>query len=93
MSARERLPNRRQHVAFSFAHEGQRYHCTASRLANGCIGEIFLTTSKAGSTAQQHAESAAILASLALQYGVPTETIVKAVGGPIGAALEMAERS
>ena len=87
---RERLPNRRGHVAFTFDHEGQRYHCSASRLASGSIGEIFLTTNKAGSTAQQHAECAAILCSLALQSGVPADTIVKAVGGPIAVALEMA---
>jgi hypothetical protein len=90
---RERLPNRRPHVAFNFTHNDLIYHCTATRYADGRVAEIFLSTSKAGSTAQQHAESAAILCSLALQSGVPSETIARSVGGPIAAALELAEAS
>lgn len=87
---RERLPNRRPHVAFNFDDDGQLYHCSAARFADGRVAEIFLQTSKAGSTAQQHAECAAILCSLALQSGVSAETIIKAVGGPIAKALELA---
>jgi hypothetical protein len=90
MTARERLPNRRPHIAFNFSHEGQSYHCSATRYADGRLGEIFLQTSKAGSTAQQHAECAAILCSLALQSGVSAETIIGAVGGAIGTALALA---
>jgi ribonucleoside-diphosphate reductase alpha chain len=90
MTQRERLPNRRPHIAFSFQFDTQVYHCTASRFPDGRVGEIFLSTSKAGSTAQQHAECAAILCSLALQSGVNPETIISAVGGPIGTALELA---
>lgn len=89
-SLRERLPNRRPHVAFNFHDSGQLYHCSAARFPDGRIAEIFLQTSKAGSTAQQHAECAAILCSLALQSGVSAETIIRAVGGPIGKALELA---
>lgn len=89
MTLRERLPNRRRHVAFTFVCDGASYHCTATR-HNGRVAEIFLTTSKAGSSAQRHADCAAILCSLALQHGVPADTIAKAVGGPIGAALELA---
>lgn len=90
MTARERLPNRRPHVAFNFSHEGQAYHCSATRYPDGRLAEIFLKTSKAGSTAQKHAECAAILCSLALQSGVSAETIAKAVGGPIADALTLA---
>jgi hypothetical protein len=92
MTARERLPNRRPHVAFNFSDEGQSYHCSATHYADGRIAEIFLQTSKAGSTAQRHAECAAILCSLALQSGVSAETIITAVGGPIGTALMLAVR-
>jgi hypothetical protein len=88
--ARERLPNRRPHIAFDFSHEGQSYHCSAARFSDGRIAEIFLQTSKAGSAAQQHATCAAILCSLALQSGVSAETIIGAVGGPIGTALQLA---
>lgn len=90
MTERERLPNRRPHVAFNFSHEGQTYHCSAARFSDGRVAEIFLQTSKAGSAAQQHAECAAILCSLALQSGVAAETIIGAVGGPIGKALALA---
>ena len=61
MSNRQRLPNRRPHVAFNFEHEGRSYHCTASRDSHGGVAEIFLTTSKVGSTAQQHAECASFV--------------------------------
>ncbi|MCP1969783.1 hypothetical protein [Bradyrhizobium elkanii] len=88
---RERLRNKRRNVSFNFAHEGQLYHCTAGRYDDGRLAEIFLTTSKAGSAAQAHAECAAILCSLALQSGVTVKTIIDAVGGPIGTALRLAE--
>jgi hypothetical protein len=87
---RERLPNRGPHVAFNFMDEGQPYHCSARHYADDRLAEIFLQTSKAGSTAQRHAECAAILCSLALQSGVSAETIIGAVGGPIGRALTLA---
>jgi hypothetical protein len=90
MTHRQRRPNRRDHIAFMFEDEGQRYHCSASHFPSGAVAEIFLTTSKVGSTVQRHAECAAILCSLALQYGVPAETISKAVGGPIATALKLA---
>ena len=90
MNQRLRLPDRRGHVAFVFEDGGHRYHCTASQYDDGRIAEIFLQTAKAGSTAQQHAECAAILCSLALQSGEPAATIIKSVGGPIGKALELA---
>jgi hypothetical protein len=92
MTARKRLPNRRPHLAFNFSHEGQAYHCSATRYPDGRVAEIFLQTSKAGSAAQQHAECAAILCSLALQSGVSAETIINAVHGPIGKALTLAVR-
>ena len=91
MNTRQRLPNRRAHVSFTFEHEGLRYHASASRFASGQVAEVFLTTNKAGSAVQSNAETAAILASLCLQNGVPAETIIRSVGGAIGKALELAE--
>jgi hypothetical protein len=84
------LANRRPHVAFTFEHEGIRYHCTASRLPSGTVGELFLTT-KAGSAAQANAEAAAILCSLCLQHGVSAQHIRHTVGGVIARALEIAD--
>jgi hypothetical protein len=89
---RTRLENRRPHDAFTFEHEGFIYHCTASHFPDGRVAELFLSTSKAGSAAQVNAEAAAILASLCLQHGVAADVIRRAVGGPVGLALELAER-
>lgn len=88
---RERLPSRRGSLSFKFLHDGQSYHATATRYADGRLAEIFLDVGKAGSTVQQHAEATAVLASLALQHGVAAETIIHAVkGGPLAVALELA---
>jgi hypothetical protein len=87
---RQRLPNRRGSISFNFVHNGFTYSASASRHADG-LAEVFLTCSKAGSAAQQHAETAAILTSLLLQHGVPAEAIAHAVrGSAIATAIEMA---
>jgi ribonucleoside-diphosphate reductase alpha chain len=88
MTARRRLPNRRASEAYTFEFAGHRYRASAGRFPNGDLAELFLDASKAGSTLQQTAECAAILTSLALQHGVPPETIRRAVNGPISIALD-----
>lgn len=90
---RERLPNRRGNVSFNFRHEGWTYHATATRYDDGRLAEIFLDVDKPGSAVQLHAETAAMLASLALQHGVAAQTIVHAVAGPLSVAVEMAVSS
>jgi hypothetical protein len=49
-----------------------------------------LDTGKLGSAVQTSAETSAILASFCLQHGVPAETLIHAVKGPIAVALELA---
>jgi hypothetical protein len=88
MNQRRQPPNRRANEAYTFEHDGHRYRASAGRFANGDLAELFLDVSKAGSTLQQTAECAAILTSLALQHGVPPETIRRAVNGPISIALD-----
>jgi hypothetical protein len=91
MRGRERLPDRRGSTSFIFLHDARTYHATATHYADGRLAEIFLDVGKAGSTVQVHAEATAVLASLALQNGVPVQTIIHAVrGGPLAAALELA---
>jgi hypothetical protein len=91
MTLRERLPNRRGGLSFNFVHDDRAYHATATHYPDGRIAEIFLDVGKAGSTVQQHAEATAVLASLALQHGVSTKTIIHALaGGPLATALELA---
>lgn len=88
MTQRLRLPDRRANETFTFEFDGHRYRASAGRFPNGDLAEIFLDVSKAGSTLQQTAECAAILTSLALQHGVPPETIRHAVNGPVAIALD-----
>jgi hypothetical protein len=88
---RHRLPNRRGCEIFSFRHEDHTYTATIARFPDGRVAEIFLETGKIGSAVQAHAQDAAVLASIALQYGVPVETIRDAIAGPIRTALAKAD--
>jgi hypothetical protein len=96
MTERRRLPNRRASVTFDIESQGLKFTVTASRFADGTVAEIFLQNHKAGSMAGINAQDAAVVASIALQYGVPLDVIRKALmrdsrgraGGPLGAALD-----
>jgi hypothetical protein len=85
---RERLPNRRPSIAFSFEFECHHYRATAGWFPDGRLAEIFLDTGKAGTPLQLNAETAALLTSLLLQHGVDVETIKHSINGPIRIALE-----
>jgi hypothetical protein len=93
---RERLPNRRASETFNLECNGLRYTATISRFADGRFAEIFLTNHKAGSQADANARDSAVVCSLALQHGVPLETIRGALlrdsegraSTPLGAALD-----
>ena len=86
---REHLPSRRGSTVVGFDHGGHQYRATGSCFADGRLAEVFLDVGKAGSSVQIHADDAAILASLALQHGVPVEAIRHSVGGPIARAISM----
>ena len=96
MTARRRLPNRRQAETFELEAGGLRYVCTIGRFADGALAEIFITNGKAGSDSDTAARDSAVVASIALQYGVPAEVIRRALMrnrdhsacGPLGAALD-----
>jgi hypothetical protein len=88
MNQRRRLPNRRANETYIFELDGHKYRASAGRFPNGDLAEIFLDVAKAGTPLQLNAECAAILTSLALQHGVPSETIRRAVNGPIAIALD-----
>src|SRR4249920_1963240 len=94
---RRRLPNRRASITFDVESQGLRFTCTVSRFADsGSPAEIFLQNHKAGSMAGINAQDAAVVCSLALQHGVPLETIRRALmrdargraSGPLAAALD-----
>ena len=96
--ARRRLPNRRLCETFTFVCPGDRltYTATVSHFADGGVAEIFVSNHKSGSHADHAAKDAAILASLALQFGAPLETLRNALLRdhqghaitPVGAALD-----
>jgi hypothetical protein len=96
-AARERLPDRRRSESFGFECNGLKYTATASWFDDGRLGEIFLGNHRADSHADACAKDSAILASIALQYGIPLETIRRALlrdsegrpSTPIGCALDL----
>jgi ribonucleoside-diphosphate reductase alpha chain len=95
--SRERLVNRRPSETFAFECAGLRYIATIGRFADGRLGEIFLTNTKAGSDADTNARDAAIAASIALQHGADVDALRKALCrdsagcalGPLGTALDI----
>jgi hypothetical protein len=97
MSERRRLPNRRASETFNFESQGLRFTATISRFDDGRLGEVFITNHKAGSMAGINASDAAVVCSIALQYGVPLDVIRKALmrdprgkpSGPLGTALDL----
>lgn len=96
MTAREKLPSRRRCETFEFSHAGHRFELSTGLYGDGRIGEVFISARDIGSPLEAIARDSAILVSLALQHGVPIETIGHALtrdhdGGPataIGAALD-----
>jgi hypothetical protein len=96
MTTRSRLPNRRLAETFEVEVAGLRYVCTLGRFEDGALAEIFISNGKAGSDSDTAARDSAVVASIALQYGVPFEVIRHALMrnrdgsacGPLGAALD-----
>jgi hypothetical protein len=97
---RQRLPNRRPSVTFGFECNGLTYLASISRFADGRLAEIFISNSKAGSHSDAACKDAAVVASIALQFGVPVEVIRRALlrdsqgraSSPLGAALDVLAR-
>ena len=98
MSDRQRLPNKRLCELIEFSFDGFEYVAAIGRFPNGEIAEVFLNSEKVGTQVATSARDAAIVASIALQYGAPAETIRRALSqdshgrvlGPLGAALDLA---
>lgn len=78
--SRRQLPSRRQCSVHEFELDGHSCVVTLGYYADGTPGEVFLTSGKSGSTIDAVLSDAAILASLALQHGVPPETLAKSMG-------------
>src|SRR3954447_26347771 len=75
--ARRRMPRERQSVTHKFSLGGHEGYITAGMYEDGTVGEIFLTdVGKEGLTLRGMMNSFATAISIALQYGVPLETLV-----------------
>jgi ribonucleoside-diphosphate reductase alpha chain len=72
------MPRERQSITHKFSIGGHEGYITAGMYEDGTIGEIFLTDiGKEGSTLRGMMNSFATAISIALQYGVPLETLVR----------------
>jgi YD repeat-containing protein len=79
-AARERLPKRRAHELIDFTTpDGFRYTAGLCYFEDGRLAEIFLNAEKIGTAIETAARDSAVVASLALQHGVPPETIQHAL--------------
>ncbi|MBF6620868.1 MAG: vitamin B12-dependent ribonucleotide reductase [Patulibacter sp.] len=75
---RRRMPRERQSITHKFSIGGHEGYITAGMYEDGSVGEIFLTDiGKEGSAVRGMMNSFATSVSIALQYGVPLETLVR----------------
>ncbi len=75
---RKRMPRERESITHKFSIGGHEGYITAGKYEDGTVGEIFLTDiGKEGSTLRGMMNSYATAISIALQYGVPLETLVQ----------------
>jgi ribonucleoside-diphosphate reductase alpha chain len=75
---RNRMPRERESLTHKFSVAGHEGYITAGKYEDGTVGEIFLTDiGKEGSTMRGMMNAFATSISIALQYGVPLETLVR----------------
>jgi ribonucleoside-diphosphate reductase alpha chain len=74
---RRRLPDTRKSVTHKFDIAGHEGYLTVGLFENEQPGELFITMAKEGSTIGGLMDSIGTLTSMALQYGVPLEALVK----------------
>ncbi|MDQ6710432.1 MAG: vitamin B12-dependent ribonucleotide reductase [Candidatus Dormibacteraeota bacterium] len=76
-AVRRKLPDERRAITHKFDIQGHEGYITVGIYGDGRPGEIFLVMSKEGSTISGLMDAFATSISLALQYGVPLEVLVK----------------
>ena len=74
---RKRLPETRIAKTHKFEIAGHEGYLTVGLFDDGAPGELFITMAKEGSTIGGLMDSIATLTSIALQHGVPLQTLVK----------------
>ena len=75
--SRHRMPDTRVSITHKFEIAGHEGYITVGLYENGEPGEVFIQMAKEGSTIGGLMDTLATLTSLALQYGVPLESLVK----------------
>jgi ribonucleoside-diphosphate reductase alpha chain len=73
---RKKLPDERRALTHKFSVGGHEGYLTVGLYDNGQPGEIFLTMAKEGSTISGLMDAFATAISIALQYGVPLDTLI-----------------
>jgi hypothetical protein len=96
---RQEMPGRRTGENFEFTHKGHRYLASARYSTTTAIvpSEVFLNSAKIDSDHDLVARDAAVVISVALQYGVPLTDLAHALGrdpdgtasSPIGRLLDI----
>jgi hypothetical protein len=95
---RERLPDPRENALITFTTaEGFRHTAGLGYFEDGRFAEVFLNAEKIGTAIETAARDSAVVASLALQHGVPPETIRRSLtrnsdgtpSGALGALLDL----
>ncbi len=74
---RRRLPDTRTAVTHKFDIAGHEGYLTVGLFENGQPGELFITMAKEGSTIGGLMDAIGTLTSMALQYGVPLDALVR----------------
>src|SRR5256884_5587122 len=74
---RHRMPDTRMSLTHRFEIAGHEGYITVGLYEDGQPGELFITMSKEGSTIGGLMDTVGTLTSIALQYGVPLEGLVK----------------
>jgi len=74
---RHRMPDTRMSLTHKFEIAGHEGYITVGLYEDGQPGELFIQMSKEGSTIGGLMDTVATLTSMALQYGVPLESLVK----------------
>jgi ribonucleoside-diphosphate reductase alpha chain len=74
---RRRMPETRVAINHKFEIAGHKGYLTVGMFEDGQPGEIFIQMNKEGSTIGGLMDTVATLTSIALQYGVPLESLVK----------------
>ena len=72
---RERLPDTRRAITHTFRIQDQQGYIMVGLYPDGRPGELFIKMAKQGSTISGLMDTIGVLTSLALQYGVPPQTL------------------